>query len=337
MEIRGFCSLTNSGTVTILGNLVIDRGITFDAVTNGNIDVLGSVEVRPGAVLGLGCNTVSVGNPPCTVDTNDRVTGSIVANKALAVIIHSTTVIGNVTITGGGGGSTPAARAPPWWSGPPCATAPFEDGSWSEATSDHRHGRPAGWASSGRRSRRQCINVSNNLTNTHDPGPRRRSPSSTIAGSLSCFANFPAATASATPGELTEPCRRRPVRPVRPPCRRRPCSRVQQSPHRPLANGGSEEGRPGRGARSPGWLSRRRTPSAGASETSPRVARRRQRTPRIGTSRFPLPAPSPRRLPALRPPPPRRGRRTAPLTRATCSACSAGSMGNTLGLGRLVL
>jgi hypothetical protein len=187
MEIRNFCFLTDSGTVNILGNLVIDRGAVFDAVTNGDIVVGGSVEVRPGAALGLGCNKDSVG-PPCLGSTSDEVVGSIIANKALAVIVHSTTVIGNFTLSGGGGGSTSCSTTH-FMGGPPFST--FEDGSVGGNLSIT--GMTTCWMGIFRTTVGGNVNVSDNLTNTKDPDAPEINDN-TIAGSLSCFANVPPAT-----------------------------------------------------------------------------------------------------------------------------------------------
>jgi hypothetical protein len=190
MEIRGFCTLGNTpgSLVTILGNLVIDRGQVFDAVTDGNIDVLGSVQVKPGAALGLGCDPVAVSNPPCTVNTADRVVGNIAANQPLAVIVHRTTVIGNVSYSGGGGGSTSCAGHS-FMGGPPFST--YEDGSVGGNLSIT--GMTTCWFGIFRTTVSGNVNVSNNFTSTHDPDAPEIA-TNTIAGALSCFGNFPAPT-----------------------------------------------------------------------------------------------------------------------------------------------
>jgi hypothetical protein len=73
------------------------------------VNVGGNIRVGSGAVLGLGCGP-SVCNPPLG-STDDHVGGSITGLGALAVLVHSTTIGGNVTLLGGGGG--PAVEGAP--------------------------------------------------------------------------------------------------------------------------------------------------------------------------------------------------------------------------------
>lgn len=107
VTVTGTCFVP-SGAVSIHGNLTLAPGSLLDAVSPappaplpGDVYVSGSVTVGAGAALGLGCSPSA-----CAESTNDTVGGYIVANQALAVIVHGVTIGGSVTVTGGGGGVT---------------------------------------------------------------------------------------------------------------------------------------------------------------------------------------------------------------------------------------
>jgi len=111
LTVTGTCFVPQ-GSVVIHGNLTLAPGSLLDAVSPappaptgselpGDVYVSGNVIVGQGAALGLGCSP-SI----CTDSTNDSVGGNLVANQALAVIVHGVTVGGSVAVTGGGGGVT---------------------------------------------------------------------------------------------------------------------------------------------------------------------------------------------------------------------------------------
>jgi len=140
VTIAGTC-LVDAGNVNIAGNLTVapnaalvaDFGMN-DQTQSGtsNMTIGGNVVVEQGASMLLGCYPLVVtlwgldanGNPvlfsapdfPCDDDANAFVTtatlaatetigGNLVANGALGVVVHNTTVRGNVTINGGGDGT----------------------------------------------------------------------------------------------------------------------------------------------------------------------------------------------------------------------------------------
>jgi hypothetical protein len=114
--VRGVCAV-NSGPARVMGRVEVEPGGALVAGFGRNhsrLTVIGSVVVERGAALLLGCNTTSF---PCvddpansnhnvkpTLHSYGRVTGSVIESGALGVIIHSTTIGGNVTQSGGGGG-----------------------------------------------------------------------------------------------------------------------------------------------------------------------------------------------------------------------------------------
>jgi hypothetical protein len=128
VTVTGTCFVP-SGVVSIHGNLTLAPGSLLDAVSPappaqtgselpGDVHVTGTVKVGQGAALGLGCSP-SI----CTDSTNDSVGGSLVADQALAVIVHGVTFGGSVTVTGGGGGVT-CAPPPLFDSDPQLAGSP---------------------------------------------------------------------------------------------------------------------------------------------------------------------------------------------------------------------
>ena len=117
MTISGVC-LTPFGNVKVAKNLTVKPGALLDngapgdptssPVVAANLYVGGNVTVGKGAVLILGCspNSSCAGSsttPPGISSATIR--GSLTAIKALAVIIHSSSIGGNFTDIGGGGGT----------------------------------------------------------------------------------------------------------------------------------------------------------------------------------------------------------------------------------------
>lgn len=120
--VKGACEV-NSGPATVSGKLVLRRGSVLIAAFGQNdssLTVKGNVLVGHGATFVLGCNTTS---SPCIDDPNQnaptlsstgKVTGNLTASAPLGVLVHSTTIGGNVTQVGGGGGlsCTPPTTGP---------------------------------------------------------------------------------------------------------------------------------------------------------------------------------------------------------------------------------
>lgn len=134
--ITGVC-FAPVGTIVVRGNLTVAPGALLDAVTPGDppkpkqpvvpatVLVGGNVLVGKNAVLALGCSpNISCSNPPGI--SFDRVRGNLTALNSQAVVIHSATIGGSVTIAGGGGGAAGGANSGA------CFTAPIP-APWSEA------------------------------------------------------------------------------------------------------------------------------------------------------------------------------------------------------------
>jgi hypothetical protein len=109
-----------AGTIVVRKNLTVAPGALLDAVTPGDppthkvvpatVRIGGNVFVGKGAVLVLGCSpNISCSNPPGI--SFDRVDGNLTAIGSLAVVLHSATIDGNVTVLGGGGGAAGGANS----------------------------------------------------------------------------------------------------------------------------------------------------------------------------------------------------------------------------------
>jgi hypothetical protein len=109
MLISGVCYMP-AGTIDISRDLTIAPGALLDATAPGDpagnpllpatVEVGGDVSVGTGAVLLLGCSP----NIGCHAVTYDHIGGDLNANGALAVVVHSVAIDGNVSLLGGGGG-----------------------------------------------------------------------------------------------------------------------------------------------------------------------------------------------------------------------------------------
>jgi hypothetical protein len=117
--VTGVCYMP-VGTIIVHQNLTVAPGALLDAVTPGDppgkpvvpatVRIRGNVFVGQGAVLVLGCSpNISCSNPPGI--SFDRVGGNITALGALAVVLHSATIGGSVTVLGGGGGAAGGANS----------------------------------------------------------------------------------------------------------------------------------------------------------------------------------------------------------------------------------
>lgn len=117
--VSGLC-VVDGGPTTIWGNLTLAPGSGLNATFAVNdvagtgttsLTVHGNILVQSGAVLGMGCEPL---HSPCTDDPNagtggtlsgsNTVAGSIYEFSPLGVIVHASTIGGNVVELGGGGG-----------------------------------------------------------------------------------------------------------------------------------------------------------------------------------------------------------------------------------------
>jgi hypothetical protein len=193
--VRGACAV-NSGPAVVRGDLTVTAGATLVAAFgqgNSSLAVKGDVRVGKDATLVLGCIPTSF---PCIDDPNPNaptlsshgvVKGDLTSISPLGVIVHNSTLRGDVTEVGGGGGVT-------------CDTTPgvfalFQ----SPAYSDYEDNTIAGdlrviglrscWFGALRETVRGDVVYAGNRFADPDASEVN---SNVIRGDMSCFANVPA-------------------------------------------------------------------------------------------------------------------------------------------------
>lgn len=120
VEVSGVCAV-DAGQATVHGSLIVARGGALLAAFGLNhrtgqggsaLTVTGNLRVRTGGTALVGCLPTSF---PCIDDPNpndptlssaDRVGRNIIVRDALGVVVHDTTIGGDVSQIGGGGGFT---------------------------------------------------------------------------------------------------------------------------------------------------------------------------------------------------------------------------------------
>jgi hypothetical protein len=114
--VRGVCEV-NAGKAHVIGTLLVTKGSALGAVFgahHSSLTVTGNLVVGKGGVAFLGCKANPDGKgAACLDDPNMKhptlksrtvVSGSIVENSPLGVIVHNSSIGGNLKETGGGGG-----------------------------------------------------------------------------------------------------------------------------------------------------------------------------------------------------------------------------------------
>ena len=138
LNIAGLCTV-DRGSVQVEQNLTVLSGGTLIAAYGGtdnirvgsNLNVGGNLYVRTNGILILGCepvNQICLNDPDQSVGsyfTRDTVGGNLIAQDALAVVVHLVIVGQDVKMAGGGGGVTCSGLLPSPLSGPPYGD--FED------------------------------------------------------------------------------------------------------------------------------------------------------------------------------------------------------------------
>jgi hypothetical protein len=107
VQVSGVC-FVDAGPLVVNGNLTVEAGAALIAAfgqAGSDVTVNGNLEVKSGATALIGCNPVS---SPCfddpTLTVTVAVTGNMISSQALGVVVHNTTIGGNVEQHGGGGG-----------------------------------------------------------------------------------------------------------------------------------------------------------------------------------------------------------------------------------------
>jgi hypothetical protein len=118
--VTGVCYM-RAGTIVVRGNLTVAPGALLDAganpgdpasspVVTATVRVAGNVFAGKGAVLVLGCSPNLLDLCPRGL-TFDSIGGNLTAIGALAVVVHGTSIGGNVSQLGGGGGAAGGAAS----------------------------------------------------------------------------------------------------------------------------------------------------------------------------------------------------------------------------------
>jgi len=198
LNIAGVCTV-DAGSVKVKNNLTVLAGGTLIAAYGGtdttpvgsNLNVQGNLYVLTSGILVLGCepiNFICYNDPDQKVGsyfTRDSVGGDIIAEDALAVVVHLVIVGQDVTMTGGGGGVSSCSQSLPALNGAP-PYGDFEDmiiGGNVTIT---------GWQSCWLGLFRDAVasNVDFNDNLTGDPDGNEIA-TNTIRGNLSCAGNSP--------------------------------------------------------------------------------------------------------------------------------------------------
>jgi hypothetical protein len=108
VTVQGAC-VVKGVSALIEGNLTVSPGaVLVAAFANSNLTVQGNLTVQHGATLILGCEPSP--DAPCldskTVGSQGSVSGNLSSQQPLGVVVHNSTIGGNVQETGGGGGFT---------------------------------------------------------------------------------------------------------------------------------------------------------------------------------------------------------------------------------------
>jgi hypothetical protein len=114
--VEGAC-VVNAGPALVEGNLTVRPGsvvLAAFAEHGSGLTVQGNLKVKRGATLILGCEPQSA--YPCVdnaaVSSQGSVSGNLSAQQPLGVVVHDSTIGGNVHEVGGGGGFTCANKGP---------------------------------------------------------------------------------------------------------------------------------------------------------------------------------------------------------------------------------
>jgi hypothetical protein len=114
VTVEGAC-LVNAGPAVIEGNLTVGPGaVLLAAFASSNLTVKGNLQVQSGATLILGCESQSAYAclDNAAGSSQDSVSGNLIAQQPLGVVVHRTTINGNVVESGGGGGFTCDNKGP---------------------------------------------------------------------------------------------------------------------------------------------------------------------------------------------------------------------------------
>jgi len=202
LTVSGACSL-DSGAVIVQGDLnVVSGGALFADFGGSDLIVGQNLNVNTNSVLVLGCEPgafICINDTDQTVGTmmtHDLIGGNLIANGALAIIVHKSVIDGDASVIGGGGG---VSCDPPavLYTSPAFGT--FEDNVIGHDAVI------AGWQSCWLGFIRNTVvgDVSYDQNVTLDPDANEV-VTNVILGKLNCFGNAPAPQIGDSMGSLNE-------------------------------------------------------------------------------------------------------------------------------------
>jgi hypothetical protein len=108
LTVTGSCTVPAGADVTIIHNLTVAPGATFDAQTDSHVAIGGNVYAGPGSSFGLGCTFAhpcsDTNAPPAGGSTSDTVGGNVILDHVFNAAINGDSIGGNLVSTGGGAG-----------------------------------------------------------------------------------------------------------------------------------------------------------------------------------------------------------------------------------------
>lgn len=203
LTVTGFCGV-EVGNVNVHGNLTVTSGgVLFAALGGSDLKIGGNLLVQTGGIVILGCEPgpftcFNDPNPTGTpgFQTHDSVGHNLVADGALMILAHASSIGGQVVQSGGGGGVN--CQLLPF--GPPAYTTYEDNTIGGSVVVDGLH---TCWSGFFRNTVAGNVNWNNNITWDGTPEPPgdptlhgdedgNEIATNTIHGNLNCFDNFPA-------------------------------------------------------------------------------------------------------------------------------------------------
>jgi len=201
--VTGVC-VVNGGAAVIKGDLILAPGSALNATFalndvagtgTSSLTVKGDVKVRPGALLAMGCEP---NHSPCSDDPNagtggtltghNKVLGDVRAFQALGVLLHASTIKGDVRLRGGGGAESCNPPFPGIFAD--LGSPPFSDAEDNSIGGDlTMTGMKSCWLGALRNSVRGNVFVADNTMADPDA---MEILANLVRGSIACFNNRPA-------------------------------------------------------------------------------------------------------------------------------------------------
>jgi hypothetical protein len=203
--VTGVC-VVNGGAAVIKGDLILAPGSALNATFalndvagtgTSSLTVKGDVKVGPGALLAMGCepnfspcsdDPDAANGGPGTLTGQNKVFGDVRAFQALGVLLHASTIKGDVSLRGGGGAESCNPPFPGIFAD--LQSPPFSDAEDNTIGGDlTMTGMQSCWLGALRNSVRGNVVVAGNTMADPDA---MEILANLVRGSIACFHNSPA-------------------------------------------------------------------------------------------------------------------------------------------------